>query len=105
MTFWNKVQGGVSRAAAEAEKQAKIARLSVQIGGVESTLRQKKQELGDAALELIRAQKLTEPSFDPILQGISEHEARLAELRAELAELQSPAGPAGTSSPGATSTT
>jgi len=88
MTFWNKVQQGVSRAAAEAEKQARSARIGMQIGDVESTIGQKTQDLGGSALALIRAGKLTEPSFDGIVEEITQLEARLAELRGELAEVQ-----------------
>ena len=89
MTFWNKVQQGVGRAAAEAEKQARIARLGMQIGEVEGSIRQKKQELGDKALGLIRSGDLKDPSLDPTVEEIGKDEARLAELRAELAQIQS----------------
>jgi Zn finger protein HypA/HybF involved in hydrogenase expression len=60
MTFWNKVQSGVSRAAAEAEKQTKVTRINLQIGEVQSAIRRKQQELGEAALKLVRSQ--TAPS-------------------------------------------
>lgn len=94
MTFWNKVQHGVSRAAEEAEKQARTARISMQIGDVESSIRQKKKDLGDTAFDLIRAGKLAEPSLDSIVQEIGQQEARLADLHSELAETQpAPPGP------------
>jgi hypothetical protein len=89
MTFWNKVQQGVKSAAAEAEKQARSARLGMQIGDVESNIRQKTRDLGESALALIREGKLTEPTFDGIVAEIAQLEARLAELRAEQAEIQS----------------
>ena len=101
MTFWNKVQQGVGRAAAEAEKQARIARINMQIGDAESTIRQKKNELGDVAFGLIRDGKLAEPSFETIVAAIDEQEAKITELRGVLAEVQ--AAPGATSSPGQTS--
>jgi hypothetical protein len=93
MTFWNKVQHGVSRAAAEAEKQARTARINMQIGDVESTIREKMQLLGQTAFELIRAGQLAEPSLDSIVQEIGQQETRLAELRSELAEVQAAPAP------------
>ena len=89
MTFWNKVQSGVSRAAAEAEKQARITRLNLQIGEAQNAVRHKEQELGAAALKLARAGKLSDPTIDPIVQSIEDQEKRLTELREQLAEMQS----------------
>lgn len=98
MTFWNKVQQGVKTAAAEAEKQARIARLGLQINEVDSNVRQKTKDLGDAALKLIRegGLKLNEPELDAVVAEITQLEARLSELRAEQAEIQAgpPAAPA-----------
>jgi len=92
MTFWNKVQQGVGRAAAEAEKQARTARINMQINDAESTIRQKKKDLGETAFELIRAGKLAEPALDSIVLEIGQQESRLAELRGELAEVQAAPG-------------
>jgi hypothetical protein len=88
MTFWNKVQSSVSRAAAEAEKQAKNARVNLAIGEVEGTIRRHKQELSAKALELIRAGTVTEPSLQAIVGSITQQEGRLTELRRELGEGQ-----------------
>ncbi len=88
MTFWNKVQQGVGRAAAEAEKQARIARLNMQIGDAESGLKQLKADLGGAALELVRADKLNEPSLTTFVEQIGAQEKKISDLRAELAEIQ-----------------
>jgi hypothetical protein len=97
VTFWNKVQQGVGRAAAEAEKTARIARIQVQMGEAEGTIRRKKSELGDLAYDLVREGKLVEPAFDPIVADVAAQETRLTELRSQLAEVQAPA-------PGATPT-
>ena len=105
MTFWNKVQSGVSRAAAEAqsgmtraaaeaEKQTRIARLNMQMHEVEGAIRRHQQELGEAALKLIRDGKLSDPSLDGAVKSIGEEETRLAELKDQLAEAQSSAPPA-----------
>jgi hypothetical protein len=64
----------------------------MQVGEAESTIRQKKSQLGEMVLELVRAGKLSEPSFGGIVQEIGQQEARLAELRDELAETQPTSG-------------
>jgi uncharacterized protein with GYD domain len=97
MTFWNKVQSGMSRAAAEAEKQARIARLNMQLHDVEGTIRQQHQTLGEAALQLVRDGKLSDPALDSAVKSIDEQETRLAELKEQLAEAQNSAPPAGES--------
>jgi hypothetical protein len=96
MTFWNKVQSGVSRAAAEAEKQAKVTRLNFQVGEVQTTLRRKQQELGEVALQLARDGKLSDPAVDALVASIDEQEARMAELRAQVTEIQGAVPPATT---------
>jgi len=78
MTFWNKVQSGVSRAAAEAEKQAKVTRLNFQMGEVQTAIRRKQQELGEAALQLARSGKLSEPTLDPLVAAMSQLRVRPA---------------------------
>lgn len=93
MTFWNKVQSGVSRAAAEAERQGKITRINLQIGEVQNVIRGKQRELGEAAVKLAQEGKLSDPTVDPIVQSIAEQEQRIAELRNELAAVQGSASP------------
>ena len=88
MTFWNKVQSGVSRAAAEAEKQTRITRINLQIGEVQGAIRKKQQELGEVALQLAHEDKLKDPTVDPIVEAIDEQEKKLADLREQLAEVQ-----------------
>jgi hypothetical protein len=87
MAFWKNVQQGVTRAAAEAERQARITRLNLQIGDAQSILRSKQLELGQAALELARDHKLSDPGIDPLVEAIGDQEARLTELRDQLAEM------------------
>jgi hypothetical protein len=90
MTFWNKVQQGVGRAAAEAEKQARLTRLNLQVGEAEGSLRKKKQDLGDVALKLCRDGKLAHPDLESLLPSIAEDEKRIAELQEQVAQLQAP---------------
>ena len=74
MSFWQKVQRGVTQAAEEAGKQTSIARKNLEISGLKGDVRRKTNELGDAALELVRS-------------GAVAHE-RLAALAAEITGIE-----------------
>jgi hypothetical protein len=88
MTFWKNVKQGVSRAATEAEKQARVTQLNFQVGEVETRIRRRKGELGEAALKLCREGRITDPDLAVIVEGISDEDAKLAELREQIAQVR-----------------
>jgi hypothetical protein len=98
MTFWKNVKQGVSRAASEAEKQAKLTQLNFQVGEVETRIRRRKGELGDVALKLCREGRITDPDLVVIVQAISEEEARSAELREQMEQVRGSSAPSSSSS-------
>ena len=89
MAFWQQVRRGVTKAAAEAEKQANIARLTLEINGVKGNIRRKVEELGDRALTFIRQGEIVEPSLGTIAHEIAELEARVAEIEKQIEEVRS----------------
>lgn len=86
MAFWEKVQRGVSSAASEAEKQATVAKLNLELNRARSGLTKKHEELGSVVLGLIRQGELSHPSFEPILKDISSSEEQVSQIEAHLAE-------------------
>ena len=51
-------------------------------------MHRKQQELGEAALQLARDGKLSEPTLDPLVASIEEQDKHLSELREQLVEVQ-----------------
>lgn len=88
MSFWQKVQGGVNRAAAEAEKQGNIVKLNLEISGAKGEISKKVTELGTLALQLHRQGELTHAGATSIVEEIDRLEARVADLEKQIAELK-----------------
>lgn len=84
MSFWQRVQHGVTQAAAEASKQTTIARKNLEINGVRGDIRRKTGELGDAALLLYREGAIQHEGLAALVKEIDDLEAREAALRAEV---------------------
>ncbi len=93
MSLWDKVQRGVGRAAEEAEKQAAIAKLGLDINGINGEMRRKTAELGEHALKLARSGDLKHDTIDPLLADLYRLEARVSEHEKPIAEIR--AAPAG----------
>lgn len=92
MAFWEKVQRGVSNAAVEAERQATLARLNLELVRARNAVSKKQEELGTAVLGLVRQGELTHPSFEPLLQAISAAEQHVSQIEAQIAETRGPSG-------------
>lgn len=90
MPFWEKVQRGVSNAANEAERQATIARLSLELSRARAGVEKKHEELGTVALGLIRQGELSNPAFEPILKDLGGAEEQVTQLEAQLVEIRGP---------------
>jgi hypothetical protein len=86
MGIWDKVQRGVGRAAEEAEKQAAIAKLGLDINATNGEIRRKTTEIGEEVLKLGRSGDLKHETVDPLVAEVDRLEARVAELEKQLAE-------------------
>lgn len=95
MSLWDKVQRGVGRAAEEAEKQAAIAKLGLDINGTNGDIRRKTAELGEQALKLARSGDLKHEAVDPLVAEVDRLEAKVAELEKHMAELRAAPSSAG----------
>jgi hypothetical protein len=93
VSFWQKVQRGVSNAASEAEKQATIAKLSLEANGAKGAISKKYEELGILAAKLVKQEEINHASLQTAIEEISGMENRLHELEDRIAEVRSqPAG-------------
>lgn len=88
MDAWERVRRRVSQAAAEARKQAAIARLGLEMSGVKGKVRPKLQELGEAVLGLYRKGELAHPSLEVLVQQITVLEEQVAALQRRVEEAQ-----------------
>ena len=96
MAFWEQLKRGVSRAADEAEKQATIARLNLEIKGVKGNIREKLEDLGQVALELYRKGNIDHPDLEKLVVEIGNLESRVEEIEKQIAAVRDDAD---TSSP------
>jgi len=88
MGIWDKVQRGVGRAAEEAEKQAAIAKLGLDINATNGEIRRKTTELGEGVLKLARSGDVKHDAIDPLVADVDRLEARVAELEKQLADIR-----------------
>ncbi len=95
MGIWDKVQRGVGRAAEEAEKQATIAKLGLDINATNGEIRRKKAELGEEVLKLARSGEFKHEAIDPLVAEVDRLEARVADLEKQLAETRAAPASAG----------
>ena len=88
MSFWQKVQRGVSSAASEAEKQANIAKLMVEVNGVKGSISKKYEEFGVLTARLVQQNEISHTAFQAPLDEIAGQESHLHELEARIAEMR-----------------
>lgn len=91
--LWDSVKRGASRAAAEAEKQAAVAKLSVEISQANGKIRDKLEEMGKASLSLYREGTIDHATLEPFVVEISNLEGRVKEIEKQIASIrETPAG-------------
>lgn len=88
MSFWKQVRQGVSSAASEAERQATLARLNLDVNGTKGNIRKKQEELGELTLRLVREGELSHPAFASVVEEISTLETHIAEVETHIAEVR-----------------
>ena len=88
MSFWQKVQRGAMQAAEEAGKQTAIARKNLEISGFKGDVRRKTNELGDAALELVRSGAVSHERLEALAAEIAAVEEKIDAAEREIEALQ-----------------
>jgi hypothetical protein len=88
VSFWQKVQRGVSSAASEAEKQANIAKLSLDINGTKGSISKKYEELGILAAKLVKQEEISHAALQSAIEEITGMENHLHELEDRIAEVR-----------------
>lgn len=94
MAFWEQVKRGMNKAATEAEKQANIARLALELSGVRNDVKHKTEQLGAAALQLQRSGEISHPSLEGVIGDIAALETRVGDLERQIEELRTGAASA-----------
>jgi chromosome segregation ATPase len=89
MGIWDKVQRGVGRAAEEAEKQAALAKLGLDINATNGEIRRRTAEVGEEVLKLARSGELKHDTIDPLVAEVDRLEARVVDLEKQLADTRS----------------
>ncbi|MGH2461737.1 MAG: hypothetical protein ACRDIY_23025 [Chloroflexota bacterium] len=89
MSLWDNMRKGVNRAAAEAEKQAAIAKLSMEVSSTKGKVKDRLEEMGKAALGLYREGTIDHGSLEGIVVEIDKLEAHLKEIEDQIAAQKS----------------
>jgi hypothetical protein len=79
----------VGRAATEAEKQATIARLSLEANGVRGEIKRKMEEMGETTLRLLRSGELSHPALAGLVDETAALEGRVADLEKQIEQVRS----------------
>jgi len=90
VSFWDQMKRGVNRAAQEAERQAAIARLSMEINQNKGQIKDKLEELGKAALDLYREGIIDHASLEAPVVEIGKLEDKIGEIEGQIAALKTP---------------
>lgn len=89
MSLWDNMRKGVNRAAAEAEKQAAIAKLSMEVNSTKGKVKDKLEEMGKSALALYREGTIDHASLEGIVVEIGKLESHIKELEDQIASQKS----------------
>lgn len=85
MSLWDNMRKGVNRAAAEAERQAAIAKLSMEVNGTKGKIKDKLEEMGTTALALYREGTIDHASLEAIVVEITNLESHVKDLEDQIA--------------------
>lgn len=89
MSLWDNMRKGVNRAAAEAERQAAIAKLSMEVNSTKGKVKDKLEEMGKSALTLYREGTIDHASLEGIVVEIGKLESHIKELEDQIAAQKS----------------
>ncbi|MEX2588427.1 MAG: hypothetical protein WD602_10620 [Actinomycetota bacterium] len=88
MSFLDKAKKAAKDAGTEAQKQAGIAKLSLELKGVRDDLKSELTSLGEQTLKLVREDRVKHESLDPRLAEINRLEQRAAEVEGKISDVK-----------------
>lgn len=86
--LWDSVKKGAGRAAAEAEKQATITKLAVEVSQTKGKMKDKLEEMGKTSLDLYRAGTIDHPSLEGCVVEIDALERHVKDLEDQIAKVK-----------------
>jgi hypothetical protein len=89
MGLMDALRKGVADVAAEAEKAARVGRLSTEMSGFHNERRKTLQEIGQRVAEVYAGGGRTDPDFSTEWERIQELDAEIAKREAEIAATKS----------------
>ena len=84
--FWDQAKKAASRAAAEAEKQATVAKLNVEVSQANSKIKDKLADMGKTALQLYRDGVIDHAELEPFVVEIDNLERHVRDVESQIAE-------------------
>ena len=84
--FWDQAKKATSRAAAEAQKQATVTKLGVEVNQTKGKIKDKLAEMGQATLQLYRDGVVNHASIEPFVVEIDNLERHVKDLESQIAE-------------------
>ncbi|HEX5414729.1 MAG TPA: hypothetical protein VFZ25_03625 [Chloroflexota bacterium] len=93
--FWDQAKKAASRVGAEAEKQATVAKLNVEINQTHGRIKDKLADMGQAALQLYRNGTIDHADLEPFAVEIDNLERHVKELETQIAEARAAQAPEG----------
>lgn len=84
--FWDSAKKAASKAAAEAEKQATIAKLNVEVNQTNGKIKDKLADMGKSALQLYRDGAIDHADLEPFVVEIDNLERHLKEVESQISE-------------------
>jgi hypothetical protein len=88
MSFLDKAKQAAKKAGAEAQKQANVAKLTLELKNVRDDMRAKLTSMGELALKLVRDDKLKAQSFNALVKDVEGLEKRIGEIEGHIAEVK-----------------
>ena len=93
--LWDQVKRGANRAAAEAERQATIAKLGLEVNQIKGKIKDQLEGMGKTSLDLYRAGTIDHGSLEPFVVEIDKLERHVNEVEDQIASIKASSGPEG----------
>lgn len=84
----DKAKKAAKEAGGEAQKQATIAKLTLELKGVRDDMKSQLATLGEQTLKLIREDKIKQEALDPAVAEIKRLEERISEVEGKISDVK-----------------